>query len=80
MYRLYLKIPMPKPKDIIEVAKTNISTSRGFADLPKIRLAITAIKVIRPMHISIIPNAIIPKPCFNCINFQQILTGGADEI
>lgn len=58
---------MPKPRDITEVVKTNITTSRGFVDLPEIRLVITATNVIRPMLISISPTITIPKCCFNCL-------------
>ena len=65
---------MPKPKtiDIAAVANTNIRTSGGFVELPRIRLKITAIIVIDPIRISVRANIIIPDLGFiNCIPLME---------
>lgn len=64
MARLFRKIPAPSPEEMMEVVKTNRRTSGGLVEVPKIKLTITAINVVAPISISVMPKRIISPPCF----------------
>ena len=52
---------MPKHNDINEVINTNMETSGGLVDLPKIKLEKIAVNVTKPIIISTIAKRTIPR-------------------